>query len=172
MASDRSSFPPAGIPEEGGGDSRNTGRGGRSWTPEQLLGITLTGHQVLVSAAAGSGKTSVLAERCAHLVCDASPRCEVDQLLVVTFTENAAAEMKSRIERALRERFAGVPTPHLKRQLDLIDRAQVGTMHGFCARLLRQHFHLVGLDPSFNILDGEEAKLLRNELCRELLLDR
>ncbi|HLL88834.1 MAG TPA: UvrD-helicase domain-containing protein, partial [Tepidisphaeraceae bacterium] len=68
----------------------------RNWTPEQLLGITVTDRSVLLSAAAGSGKTAVLAERCAHLVCDASPPADVDQLLVVTFTEAAAAEMKER----------------------------------------------------------------------------
>src|SRR5439155_11431498 len=75
------------------------------WTDAQWAGIATTGRSVLVSAAAGSGKTAVLAERCAYLVCDAKPPCDVDELLVVTFTEAAAAEMKSRIERALVERL-------------------------------------------------------------------
>ncbi len=69
----------------------------RKWTPEQESGITTTGRSLLVSAAAGSGKTSILAARCIHLVCDAKPECDIDELLVVTFTESAAAEMKSRI---------------------------------------------------------------------------
>ena len=73
-------------------------------TPEQKRGIETIGRSLLVSAAAGSGKTAVLAARCAYLVTDANPRCDVDQLLVVTFTEAAAAEMKSRIERVLREK--------------------------------------------------------------------
>src|SRR5215203_798583 len=77
-----------------------------SWTPDQLRGIRTTGRSLLVSAAAGSGKTAVLAHRCAHLVCDAAPPCDVDQLLVVTFTEAAAAEMKGRIEAVLRDRLA------------------------------------------------------------------
>src|SRR6185503_4770503 len=119
------------------------------WTDDQWAGISTVGRSLLVSAAAGSGKTAVLAERCAYLVCDAKPHCDVDELLVVTFTEAAAAEMKSRIERQLRERIAKSRDPRLARQLALIDRAQVGTLHGFCSRLIRQNFHLLGLDPGF-----------------------
>lgn len=107
-----------------------------------------------------------------YLVCNAAPPSNIDQLLVVTFTENAAAEMKSRIEQALHNRAAHQPTPHLLRQLALIDHAQVSTLHGFCARLLRQHFHLLGLDPNFTILDGDEALLLQSEIIRDLLDDR
>ena len=134
------------------------------WTAEQLRGIETAGRSLLVSAAAGSGKTAVLAARCAHLVIDATPPCDVDQLLVVTFTEAAAAEMKGRIESVLRERLTMLDTeddPRLVRQLALIERAQVSTLHGFCSRLLRQNFHLLGLDPAFSMLDGDEAKLLR-----------
>ncbi len=144
---------------------------GRRWTEAQLLGIRTVKRSLLVSAAAGSGKTAVLSERCAYLVCDATPPCDVDQLLVVTFTEAAAAEMKSRIERALQDRLSSGESPHLSRQLALVEHAQVSTIHAFCARLLRQHFHLVGLDPNFTILDGDEAKLLRNEVARELFQD-
>ncbi|MDB5318924.1 MAG: ATP-dependent deoxyribonuclease subunit, partial [Phycisphaerales bacterium] len=146
-----------------------------TWTPEQLAGIQTTGHSLLVSAAAGSGKTAVLAARCAHLVCDAEPPCDVDQLLVVTFTEAAAAEMKHRIETVLRERLAGradEDDPRLVRQLALVERAQVSTLHGFCSRLLRQNFHLLGLDPGFSMLDGDEGKLLRIEVARDLFTDR
>ena len=92
---------------------------GTKWTADQLAGITTVGRSLLVSAAAGSGKTAVLAERCAHLVCDAKPHCDVDELLVVTFTEAAAAEMKGRIEKALRERIAKSSDPRLSRQLTL-----------------------------------------------------
>src|SRR5438067_7196931 len=103
------------------------------WTEGQWAGISTIGSDILVSAAAGSGKTAVLAERCAHLVCDASPCCDVDQLLVVTFTELAAAQMKERIEAALRKRLERKPTDtRLQTQLALIDRAQVSTLHGFC----------------------------------------
>src|SRR5438093_6918601 len=99
------------------------------WTDAQWAAITTHDRSLLVSAAAGSGKTAVLAERCAYLVCDAHPPCDVDELLVVTFTEAAAAEMKSRIEGALHERLAASSDRRLARQLALIDRAQVSTLH-------------------------------------------
>ncbi len=140
----------------------------RKWTREQQHGITATGRSLLVSAAAGSGKTAILAARCAHLVCDANPTCEVDELLVVTFTEAAAAEMKSRIHQALRERAKRNPSDRLTRQLALVDQAQVSTLHGFCSRLLREHFHTAGLDPGFEILDGDDAQLLRLEIARDV----
>lgn len=145
------------------------------WTEAQRRAIRTTGVNLLISAAAGSGKTAVLAERCAHLVCEADDPCGVDELLVVTFTEAAAAEMKSRIEKALRnklERPDAPDDPKLARQLALVERAQISTLHGFCSRLLRQHFHLVGLDPNFGVLDADEAKLLRQETARELFADR
>ena len=145
---------------------------GPRWTDAQLRGITATGHSVLVSAAAGSGKTAMLAERCAHLVCEAAEPCDVSELLVVTFTEAAAAEMRGRIHRAIRGKIGeSSPAERLRRQLDLVDQMQVSTLHGFCARVLRQHFHLVGLDPGFSVLDAEEARLLRGEVARDLFDD-
>jgi ATP-dependent helicase/nuclease subunit A len=146
--------------------------GGRQWTAEQLRGITTTGRSLLVSAAAGSGKTAVLSERCVYLVCDARQACDIDELLVVTFTEAAAMEMKSRIAGALRQRAARAPSARLARQVALAEQANVSTLHSFCTRLLRQHFHLARLDPSFRVLDGDEAYLLRREIARELLRDR
>jgi ATP-dependent helicase/nuclease subunit A len=141
------------------------------WTEAQLRGITATGHSILVSAAAGSGKTAMLAARCAHLVCD-TPDCDADELLVVTFTEAAAAQMKSRIHKAVRDRALAKDSERLRRQVALVERASVGTLHSFCARLLREHFHAVGLDPAFTVLDGEEAALLRREVARSLFDDR
>src|SRR6185312_11110451 len=142
------------------------------WTEAQLRGIRTTGHSILVSAAAGSGKTAMLAERCAHLVCDAPEPCDVDELLVVTFTEAAALEMKNRIHAALRQRAETSGSERLAWQVALIDSASVSTLHSFCARLLREHFHVVGLDPSFSVLDGEEAGLLRREIARQVFDDR
>src|SRR3954463_5474147 len=142
------------------------------WTPEQERAITTTGHSILVSAAAGSGKTAVLAERCAHLVCDATPPCAVDELLVVTFTNAAANEMRDRIEKVLRERLEKQDDPRLNRQLALIERAQISTLHGFCSRVLKQNFHLLGVDPNLTTLDEEEAVLLRSEVARDLFADR
>ena len=144
----------------------------RTWTPDQLAAIRHAGGGLLVSAAAGSGKTSVLAERCVHVVCDAKETCAVHELLVVTFTEAAAAEMKDRIGRALSDRHQLKQTDHTARQMSLIDRASISTLHGFCARLLRQHFHRLGLDPAFRILDRDEAALLKQEVARDLFADR
>jgi len=138
------------------------------WTQQQREAVGTVGRSVLVSAAAGSGKTAVLAERCAHLVCDARDCCDIDQLLVLTFTESAAASMKARIQEALRQRLAQRPSDRLARQLALVEHAHVSTVHGFCARLLRQNFNLAGLDPEFQILDGDEAALLRLEVATDL----
>ena len=144
----------------------------QKWTADQWAAITHAGGGVLVSAAAGSGKTSVLAQRCAHVVCDAADPCSVHELLVVTFTEAAAAEMKGRIGKALADRHAAGPTDHTARQLAMLDRASISTLHAFCARLLRQHFNRLGLDPNFRILDGDEAKLLKREVAAELFAER
>jgi ATP-dependent helicase/nuclease subunit A len=145
-----------------------------SWTDAQRRAIGSLGHSLLVSAAAGSGKTAVLAERCAFLVCDAPQPCDVDQLLVVTFTEAAAAEMRQRIAMALRRRVESLahPTPRLRRQLALVEHAHISTIHGFCARLLRQNFSLAKLDPRFHVIDPDEAALLRREVARALFDDR
>jgi len=144
----------------------------QKWTDAQRQGITTTGRSILVSAAAGSGKTAMLAARCAHLVCDAPDPCEVDELLVVTFTDAAAAQMKERIHAALRDRAASSSSQRLRRQLALIDHASVSTLHAFCAKLLREHFHAVGLDPAFTVMSGEEAALLRREVARAVFDDR
>jgi ATP-dependent helicase/nuclease subunit A len=153
-------------------DRQNTASQGTSkatrWTEAQLRGIQTTGHSLLVSAAAGSGKTSMLAERCAHLVCDAPDPCGVDELLVVTFTDSAAAEMKSRIHASLRDRLKDHESARLRKQLAIVDRASISTLHSFCARLLREHFHTIGLDPGFKVLDGDEAALMRREVARRL----
>lgn len=147
----------------------------RAWTPKQREAIKTVGRNVLVSAAAGSGKTSVLAERCAYLVCDAPPphRCDVNELLVVTFTEAAAAEMRGRIAQALAARVEKNPDDaRLARQLALVDRAQISTIHAFCLATIRLHFHALGIDPNFSMLSEEEGTLLRAETARDLFADR
>jgi len=136
-------------------------------TPEQLDAVTATGMSVLVSAAAGSGKTAVLAERCAYLVCDApvDQRCDIDALLVLTYTEAAASEMRSRIVEAIRQRAAANPQDaRLRQQLALADAAQIATIHAFCLWMIRRWFTDIDLDPSATVLDAEEAKLLRKDV--------
>ncbi len=144
------------------------------WTDSQRRAIATVDRSVLVSAAAGSGKTAVLAEHCAYLLCDApeAQRCNVDQLIVVTFTTAAADEMKSRIAKALRQRLTERDDSRLARQIMLLDTAQISTLHSFCTTVLRRHFNLVGLDPHFTLLDDEEARLLRIETCRQLIAER
>jgi ATP-dependent helicase/nuclease subunit A len=145
----------------------------RNWTPQQRAAITTVGHSLLVSAAAGSGKTAVLTERCAHLVCDATEPCGVDELLVVTFTEAAAAEMRQRVRDALARRAARSPgEERVVHQLASVERATIGTLHSFCGRLLRQHFHAAGLDPDFAILDGDAAALMKRDTARQLIAAR
>jgi len=140
------------------------------WTPEQLDAIEARGTDVLVSAAAGSGKTSVLVERLIRKLLDGERPLSVDRVLVVTFTEAAAAEMKERIRKALLS-AAETGSREAVRQLALLGRANISTLHSFCLGILRRHFHLVGLDPQFRVLDQEEAGLLRAGVMDELFED-
>jgi len=140
--------------------------GAVNFTAGQRQAIETVDRSVLVSAAAGSGKTAVLAERCAHLICDAPAPygCRVDQLLVVTFTEAAAAEMKERIAHVLRERSAAAPQDgRLRAQLALVDAAQISTLHAFCLWIVRRWFDRVGVDAAAQLLDGDEARLLAQD---------
>ncbi|MFH1109344.1 MAG: UvrD-helicase domain-containing protein [Planctomycetota bacterium] len=143
-------------------------------TDEQSQAVTTTGRSLIVSAAAGSGKTAVLAERCAYLVCDAPPdeRCDVDALLVLTFTDAAAAQMRSRIVDAIRRRLDERPDDaRLRRQLALVDAAQISTIHSFCLWLVRRWFTHVDLDPTAAVLDADEASLLKKEVLDELFTE-
>lgn len=142
---------------------------GTRWTPSQQAAIEHVDGALLVSAAAGSGKTAVLAARCVHLVCTAPKPCDVDQLLVLTFTRAAAGEMRERIEKALRDHIEQADDARLQRQLRLIDRAQITTLDGFCSSLVRANFHLLGIDPAFAILAPEDAALLKAEVVDRLL---
>jgi ATP-dependent helicase/nuclease subunit A len=136
-------------------------------TPEQVAAIHAVGRSVLVSAAAGSGKTAVLAQRCAYLVCDAPAphRCNIDDLLVLTFTEAAAAEMRSRIIACIRERLRNNPSDaRLREQLTLANAAHISTIHSFCLWLIRRWFSEADIDPSATVMDADEASLLKREV--------
>jgi ATP-dependent helicase/nuclease subunit A len=143
------------------------------WTDAQKRAITTRGRSLLVSAAAGSGKTAVLAERCAYLACEGKDACDVDELLVVTFTEAAAAEMRKRIQDSVIERVRNAvrPDKRLLRQAALVEHAHVSTIHGFCSQLLHENFSLAGIDPHFSMMDGDEARQLRRQVARELFDD-
>ena len=143
------------------------------WTPAQWAAITHVGGDLLVSAAAGSGKTAVLAERCARLVTMDSPeRSSVDRLLVLTFTEAAANEMRTRIGQAIRKKIAdlhGADRSDLHRQAAMIERAGISTLHAFCMRTLRAYFHEARVDPAFEIMDDDEGAMLRDEVLTAVL---
>ncbi len=139
------------------------------WTGEQESAITARGSNLLVAAAAGSGKTAVLVERIISLL--TLDQVDIDRLLVVTFTQAAAAEMRGRISQALIERLAqGNPNEEgLRRQLTLLGRASISTIHAFCTEVVRSHFHLVDIDPHFRITDANESELLKLEVLDGLL---
>jgi len=139
------------------------------WTPEQERAISLRGCNILVSAAAGAGKTSVLVERVIRHVLNPSAPLDLERLLAVTFTEKAAAEMKQRVRASLEEAFAKSPgDPWISRQRSLLDRAQISTIHSFCLHVVKRYFYKAGLDPSFRVLDENEAELLRQDALSEL----
>jgi ATP-dependent helicase/nuclease subunit A len=143
-------------------------------TPEQQRAICTVGHSLLVSAAAGAGKTTVLAERCAYLVCDLPPgqQCDIDQLLVVTFTDAAAGEMRTRIRNAIQQRRKeSPPKDRLDRQLHLLESASISTIHSFCKSLIQQWFPHAGVDPQAAVLAEDEADLLRHEVLDALLVE-
>ena len=140
-----------------------------NFTAEQRRAVVTHDRNLLVSAAAGSGKTEVLAERCAYLVTEADPPCNADELLVVTFTVASAEEMRRRIGAKLSSKTLTATDPRLLRQPLLLAGAQIGTIHGLCSSILRRHFHEVGLDPNFRVLDNDEAALLRRDVADQLV---
>jgi len=141
-----------------------------TWTPEQQKAIDLRGKSLLVAAAAGSGKTAVLVERIIQRISDEQNPVDLDQLLVVTFTNAAAAEMKERIGAAIQKQLLDNPlSTHLYRQSLLLQKAQITTLHAFCLELIRQNFFRLGVDPQFKIADETENQLLLSEALEEQL---
>lgn len=141
-----------------------------NFTEEQQRVIDTAGKNILVSASAGSGKTAVLVARIMKKVCEEG--VDMDRLLIVTFTNAAAAEMRERIHNALMERLDDEPdNEHLQRQLVLLMNAQITTIHSFCLYLVRNHFEMVDIDPSFRLGDEGEMKLLKNDILDEMLED-
>ena len=136
-----------------------------SLTPTQRQAVEARGN-VLVMAGAGTGKTKTLVERC--LDCLAREGATLDELLVVTFTEAAAAEMRDRLRRAMEDRAAQEPaTRFWAEQLARFDLAHIGTLHSFCLRLVREHFYELGLDPRLSLLDEGQARQLAKETMDE-----
>ena len=140
------------------------------YTEDQQKVIDLRNCNILVSAAAGSGKTAVLTERIIQRICDKEHPIQIDRMLIVTFTNAAAAEMRERIGMAMRKKLDSEPdNNHLRKQLTLLNNAQITTIDSFCLYLLRNHFHEIQLDPAFRIADDGEVKLLQQETLEEYL---
>jgi ATP-dependent helicase/nuclease subunit A len=138
------------------------------WTKEQHAAIYERGTNLLVAAGAGAGKTAVLVERIIGYIIN--DRVNIDELLVVTFTNAAAAEMRERIGATLAARLKDDPgDEHLTRQLALLGRATIMTIHSFCLEVLRQHFYLLDLDPAFRIADEHEAAMLKADVLEALM---
>ena len=140
------------------------------WTREQQQVIDLRNRSMLVSAGAGSGKTAVLVERIIQMISDETHPVNIDSLLVVTFTNAAAAEMKERIGTAIQNALLSNPmSAHLYQQSLLLQKAQITTLHSFCLDLVRQNFFRLGIDPNLKIADETENQLLLAETLDEML---
>jgi ATP-dependent helicase/nuclease subunit A len=137
------------------------------WTDQQAKAILSRGGNIFVTASAGTGKTAVLSGRCINLISDGSVCPDVLNMLVLTFTDAAAEQMRSRIGKQLREAFHRTRDPRLARQLTLLQGADISTIHSFCKHLITEHFHKLPLDPSFRVIDSDEAMLLKAEMLEE-----
>ena len=143
------------------------------WTEEQQKVIDYRDRNILVSAAAGSGKTAVLVERIIHRILEDEKPVDIDRMLVVTFTKAAAAEMRERIAKAIetKRQLANEKNEtdeNLEKQASLIHNAQITTIDAFCLFVVRNHFEEINLDPDFRIADSGEVTLLENEVIAEL----
>ena len=142
------------------------------WTKEQQNVIDFRNRDILVSAAAGSGKTAVLVARIIQRILDPQNPVDIDRLLVVTFTKAAAAEMRERIGAAIEAECEKDPqNTHLRRQSALIHNAMITTIDSFCLFVVRNHFEEISLDPNFRIADEGEIRLLEQDVLEQVFED-
>ncbi|MGM8366095.1 helicase-exonuclease AddAB subunit AddA [Virgibacillus sp. W0181] len=143
------------------------------WTKEQEEAIYTEGSDILVAAAAGSGKTAVLVERIIRKLVSKQNPIDIDELLVVTFTNAAAQEMRNRVGSALEEALAADPASnHLKKQLSLLQSASISTLHSFCMDIVRQYAYLIDIDPVFRIANDMEAELMKQDIIAQLFEEK
>ena len=150
------------------------------WTDKQAEAIDTREKNLLVAAAAGSGKTAVLVERIKQLIL--KDGCSIDKMLVVTFTNAAAAEMKGKIEKAIRDEINDLSVLDsgenrarialLKNQLDLLPMANISTFHSFAMEVVRKFFYVIGCEPNFKICDEARKAILMSKAMDELLEKR
>lgn len=144
----------------------------RKWTPEQENAINSTGGSILVSAAAGSGKTSVLVERVIKQITDLDNPIDIDKFLIVTFTKAAAQEMRNRISARLSEMISkNLQNSHLHNQQIMLKCASLGTIHSFCASIIRENFYKLGISPKFRIAEESEISIIKNQAMEKTLND-
>ncbi|MBC1343532.1 helicase-exonuclease AddAB subunit AddA [Listeria welshimeri] len=140
------------------------------WTDDQWKAIQANGNNILVAAAAGSGKTAVLVTRIIEKLVDETGNLNVDELLIVTFTNASAAEMKYRIGKSLEEALSQNPDSlHLKKQVALLNYASISTLHSFCLEIIRKHYFEADIDPNFRLIEPIESSMIRDEVLEELL---
>ena len=143
----------------------------KNWTASQLEAINAPRGDILVSAAAGSGKTSILVERIIKSVIESEQ--DITRILALTFTNAAAAEMRERVLAALSAQLENHPENiHLQKQITMIGQSNICTIHSFCQRLLQENFHRLGISPCFTIVDEVDAGILKNQALEEVLADR
>lgn len=142
-----------------------------SWTKEQKQAIEENGTNLLVAAAAGSGKTAVLVERIIHKIID--EKMDIDKMLVVTFTNAAASEMRERILDAIYKKIEENPEDiHMQRQITLLNKASICTIHSFCLDIIRNYFYEINIPANFQIGSSAEMELLKQETLEELLEEK
>lgn len=140
------------------------------FTPEQQRAIDSRGGALLVSAAAGSGKTKVLVERLLGRVMDDENGCDVDDFLVITYTKAAASELRAKILDGISERLAENPMSRkLRRQQIICHRAEIGTIHSFCARIIRDNVHILNISPDFRVADEAESMSIKLKVLDDVL---
>lgn len=143
---------------------------GMRWTKAQQKVIDTRKKNLLVSAAAGSGKTAVLVERIINMISEGEQPMDIDRLLVVTFTNAAAAEMRGRIGKAIDEKLQNEPdNAHLQKQVSLLQSAQITTIHSFCLNVIRNYFYRIDLDPAFKIAEESEITLMKSDVIAAVL---
>ena len=135
------------------------------FTPAQQAAISYDAPEILVSAAAGSGKTAVLTQRILRHITN---NIGIDQLLVVTFTEAAAAEMKERVTHKIQEQQVDNPSMHLANQAALLATADISTIHAFCRKLVKEHFQMIDIDPAFRVADDSELGLIKSQVMDDV----
>ena len=142
-------------------------------TAQQSIAATARGNALLVSAAAGSGKTMVLVQRLMNMICDDEINADITDFLVITYTRAAAAELRSRVLQEINRRIAENPyDKRLRRQAALCVKANISTIHSFCTQILRENAHLIDLSPDFRVAEESETDLIKNEVLERVIEER